>query len=249
MLAAFLLGLFGSFGHCAGMCGGVAVLLSRRAEAGGWRVVLLHLGRLSSYTLLGALTGGLGFALSGVLAGGARGQSNALPPSLARAQGLLALVAAAAALYMAVALLGRAPSPERLLQGLVRRWGQAMRRHSSAPAPTHGALRPLLSLYGLGLLWGLLPCGLVWAGLLMAVASGSPLRGAGMMLAFGSGTLFLGLAMSLLGRWQGNRLALLPWVRSAAAALVLLVGVQMALRGLAAWGWVAHQHLGGVMLW
>lgn len=249
MLAAFLLGFFGSFGHCAGMCSGISLLLSR--GAGGWRIGLLHLGRLSSYTLLGLAAGGLGWtgkATAAATAGPAGGHGHAVadaPAGVAVAQGMLALLAAALALYMAIALLGRAPSPERLAQGLTRRWGQWMRGRGQKQARMAG---PFTS----GLLWGLLPCGLVWAALLLAVTSGAPLAGAAVMAAFGSGTLFLGLAISLLAPRPGSVAALtarLPWARGAAAGVLLLVGGQMALRGLAAWGWAPHQHLGGLLLW
>jgi hypothetical protein len=60
MLLAFLLGLMGSLGHCLGMCGGVTLLLSRRGIASGWRLGLVHLGRITTYAVLGLVAGGLG---------------------------------------------------------------------------------------------------------------------------------------------------------------------------------------------
>jgi hypothetical protein len=100
-----------------------------------------------------------------------------------------------------------------------------------------------------GIFWGLLPCGMVLAALLLAAAAGSPRGGALTMLAFGLGTLPLGLGLT----WGVGRLR--PparWVmrlRPLAAALVLLFGAQMALRGLAAWGWVSHAQVGTLPLW
>ncbi len=55
--------------------------------------------------------------------------------------------------------------------------------------------RTPLHAFGLGLVWGWLPCGLVYSALALAVASGSPLRGAAIMLSFGLGTLPMLLAM------------------------------------------------------
>ncbi|MBI3972728.1 MAG: sulfite exporter TauE/SafE family protein [Chloroflexi bacterium] len=146
-----------------------------------------------------------------------------------------------------------------------------------------------LRLYATGLLWGLLPCGLVLTALLAAATTGSPLSGALTMFAFGAGTWPALLAIHLihllgrsgrpslrywkpqsatpliptstgeqyrgapsspfpLGRGLGGRspAALSRW---AAASITLLFGVQMAFRGLAAGGWLAHLHIGRVMLW
>jgi uncharacterized protein len=86
-----------------------------------------------------------------------------------------------------------------------------------------GAGRSLL----IGFLWGWLPCGLVYSTLLLAALSGSALRGAGVMLAFGLGTLPAMLGSSLAGarvsRWldaHGRR----KW----SGALPLVFGVWLA---------------------
>jgi sulfite exporter TauE/SafE len=76
---------------------------------------------------------------------------------------VLALLAGGVAVYFALSLAGWVPPPERLLAGMSRRWGRAMR----ASVARKGTL------FQLGLLWGLLPCGLVLAGLLIAAGGGS----------------------------------------------------------------------------
>jgi len=264
MLAAFLLGLAGSFTHCVGMCSGVMLLLGRGRNVAGWRSLFLHGGRIATYTGLGALAGALGYTLSG--AAGLRhhgaGAHNLPPalPGLATWQGALALLAAAAAGYMALALLGRAPSPELVLIRVTRWWGRtALSLRGVGVAPTQpppgtpgmaSAHTPSpVTIFFLGLFWGLLPCGLALAGLLLAAGSGSPWAGALTMLAFALGTLPLGLGVG----WTADRLRLSArWtarLRPLAAGIVLLFGAQMALRGLAAWGWVAHSSVGALPLW
>lgn len=254
MWAALLLGFTGSLGHCVGMCSGVALLLSRRGQARGWRLAFLHLGRITTYGLMGAVAGGLGFSImkfvsycASVLSGQA--SDTAVNPAL-WLQGALALFTAVLASYMALALIGRLPSPELLFIGLTRRWGQWMRRVTATPnsPPQHANS---LTLFGLGMLWGMLPCGLVMTALVAAAVSGSPQHGALTMLAFGVGTYPVTIGVTLLTQLKKGTTPSLaqPTFRYMAAALIMLFGVQMALRGLAAWGWVGHYHLGTIMLW
>lgn len=233
MLTAFILGLLGSLGHCVGMCAPMTLLLGRGRALEGGRLALAHLGRVSSYCLLGAGAGLFGLAAQASHLG--HGYAGA-PAGLSMIQGGLALLVATAALYQALALIGQVPSPEILLAGLTRRWGRAMRRT--------GGNTPL-SMFVAGMLWGLLPCGLVLTALLAAVLAGSPLGSAMTMLAFGVGT-----TPALLGvGWLARRTTTRAWPRYVAALVVLLVGVQMGARGLAAWGLVDHLHLGSLMLW
>lgn len=239
MLTAFFLGLAGSLSHCVGMCGAVLLLVGGRAPTAR-RLLLAQLGRLASYATLGGLAGALGSGADALLPHAGH-QAAAPAPGLRLAQGGLALLVAATALYMALALLGRAPSPELALARLTQAWGRTMRR--LGPQLRASALGGLAA----GLLWGLLPCGLVLTALLLAAAAGSPARGGLAMLAFGLGTLPALLGVGWLGR--AGRAAPWLWPRQAAALLVLLFGAQMALRGLAAWGWVGHLSIEGVMLW
>jgi len=91
----------------------------------------------------------------------------------------------------------------------------------------------------LGMVWGWLPCGMVYSVLALALASGSGSEGGIIMLAFGAGTLptmlAMGVAFSSLGRWVRSER-----VRKAAGILVILMGVLMLLAIPARQGHHAH---------
>ncbi len=237
------------------MCGGVSLLLARRGIAQGWRWLLVQLGRVSSYTFLGFLAGwtgqrlGQGTAMGGSHAahGGqmADAASHSFISGLGAWQGALALVTAVLAFYMALAMLGRVPSPELIFVRFTRLWGKLMRRLTIQQTSENAG--PLTA-FGLGVAWGFLPCGLVLAALLAAAAAGSPLLGGLTMLVFGLSTLPLTWGMGLFARRSGWQTAV-PHLRLVGAMAVVLFGVQMSLRGLAMWGWVSHLHVGSVMLW
>ncbi|HHC08667.1 MAG TPA: sulfite exporter TauE/SafE family protein [Actinobacteria bacterium] len=236
MVGAFLLGLTGSLGHCVGMCGGVALLLGG-AGAPPARLLRLHVGRVATYTLLGAGVGFFGASLE------------TLGRGAAVVQGLLALGAAGIAWYSALALVGRVPALDRALAGPARRWrglvGEAVASRAVSPAV-------------LGAFWGLLPCGLVLVALSTAASTSSAPAGAATMLAFGLGTVPALVALARVRRLEGTagggvatatRQRLAVAGRLAAVVVLALVGSQMALRGLAAFGIVGHGRLGGLVLW
>jgi sulfite exporter TauE/SafE len=96
--------------------------------------------------------------------------------------------------------------------------------------------------YVLGLVWGWLPCGMVYTVLALALSTGSVADGALVMLAFGLGTLptlmTMGLALTAMGR-----LARRPWVRIAAGILVILMGLALLLANPAGHGHHAQPHV------
>jgi len=235
---AFLLGLTGSLGHCMGMCGGIGIFLNlgkspgRRLSVRG-RLVVTHAGRITTYMLIGALSGMLGGALTVAFAG------------MGFVQGALAIIAATFAGYTALAIVGRVPSPDVIFGGAAHRWGDTMAQVSSVSSGFP---------YAIGLVWGLLPCGLVLLAATGAAASGSPLTGAALMGAFGFGTLpvlfgigsFAGIFPNRKNGEASGRTS--PW-RHAVVVVITVFGVQMAMRGLASWGLVEHFGIGRVMLW
>jgi sulfite exporter TauE/SafE len=168
--AIFLVGLLGG-SHCVGMCGGIVGALSMQAPQGRMALsvqLAYNLGRIASYTAAGVLAGALG-QIAGEL----------LP--LQRA---LYLVASLMLVAMGIYLLGLTQS----LAWLEHRGQAVWRRIQPLTArflPVRGAAQAL----PLGMLWGWLPCGLVYSALATALASGSVGKGALVMLAFGLGTL------------------------------------------------------------
>ena len=173
-IGALMIGLVGA-GHCMGMCGGIASLLSLGSSTANKSTSLIplfyNLGRLSSYALIGALVGG---AISGL------SELSGLTHSLAWLRLIAALFMILVALYIA-----------KWWQGLllIEKLGQHIWRFIS---PTGKRLLPLkhpLHALPFGFIWGWLPCGLVYSALTWAAVAGSAINGGLIMLAFGIGTL------------------------------------------------------------
>ncbi len=204
-LALFLVGLLGGT-HCVGMCGGIVGALSLGAPARWSMHLAYNAGRIISYAAAGALAGALGAASLSL-----DGQA----PVRLTLYLLANLMLVALGLYLlgvtrALAFTERAGQHLwRLIQPLTRRF---------LPA------RTIAQAFPLGLLWGWLPCGLVYSALATALSAGSPERGALLMLAFGLGTLpKLLLAGILLARL--NEFVRRPVVRIASGLLVLGFGI------------------------
>ena len=221
MIAPILLGLLGSLGHCVGMCSAVVLLFDRQPvfqNKFAW--FFAHAGRVTTYSLLGLLTGALGQTLW----------------SFEKLQAILSILFAIIAFYMASAFIGFTPSPELLFSRLTQRWGKAMRGYKPASP---------LSPYLLGLLWGLLPCGLVLTALVTAIASKSATNGALNMLIFGIATI----PSLFMVKWLATKTNSRLWSRGLASLVMMFFGFQFALRGFAVLGIVEHLMLGQVMLW
>ena len=180
LLSLFLAGLLGG-PHCVGMCGGIVGalggLVASPASTGpksGVRPIFLqvgyHAGRLTSYTLAGLLAGGLGGAL--LLSG-----------SLGLRLGLLAL-AGVMLLGMGLYLIGL---PQLLLP--LERFGALGWKKLQPLSRPFIPVRRFSQAFPLGLIWGWLPCGLVYTALTSALSSGGAGQGGLIMLTFGLGTL------------------------------------------------------------
>lgn len=168
--AAFLAGLMGSI-HCLGMCAGLSGLIATGGDAGKLRVLTYNAGRLLSYSLIGAIGGWLGASAADSY------QLYTQVHWLRIAGGvIICLIGLQIALDLNLlrAIESAGAGVWRLISPLARRF---------LPVSSHA--RAL----GLGLLWGWLPCGLVYSVLLIAMASGGALPGALVMAAFGAGTL------------------------------------------------------------
>ena len=204
-LALFLVGLLGGT-HCVGMCGGIVSALSMGAPARWSMHLAYNAGRILSYTVAGAIAGTLG-AASLTLDG---------PAPIRIVLYLLAnLMLVALGLY----LLG----VTRVL-AFSERAGQRLWRYIQALTRRFLPANTVFKAFPLGILWGWLPCGLVYSALATALSAGSPGPGALLMLAFGLGTLpNLLLAGILLARF--NEFVRRPLVRNISGLLVLGFGI------------------------
>jgi sulfite exporter TauE/SafE len=208
LFAALVIGLVSS-AHCLGMCGGIAALLSSTtAERRQLPLVvsLYNLGRLTSYTLMGALLGTLVYSLNDLA------QLNSLLTALRVFSGILLIMLG---LYIARAWFGiqKIESLGRYLWRFI--------------APVANRLIPLKNPFyalPLGFLWGWLPCGLVYSMLTWSMASGNGWQGGLIMLAFGIGTL-PSMVMTAMSSGMLKRLAIPFYIRAFAGIMITLYGV------------------------
>lgn len=225
-------GLTGGFGHCVGMCGPFVLAQVGAGKdggpslvrAGGALLLPYHLGRLTTYSALGAVAGGL----SGLMV-----QVPAYRWLLA------AFLAIAALLFLRQGLAGLGRMAPRLVHWLPSgRFSLATRGAARLMGALSRPLRPLfanprgLNGYFLGVLLGFIPCGMVYAALAGAVGSGSAPAGALALVAFGLGTVPSLLTVAVAGRAVGRQFAdLAAWVTpplmliNAALLLSLAFGV------------------------
>ena len=215
-----LMGLASSL-HCAGMCGAIAssLLMTFDPRAGAAARLRTHFtaqsGRMLVYVLSGATLGGLGASFYGAF-------------DHAAAYLFLRWAAAVALGWIGMTVAGFAPSlagVDRFTAPITEKLG-AMR--FQAGASDGGAF---LS----GLIWGFLPCGMVYGALFYAMLSGSALGGAEVMAGFALGTLPSVTAVALgmagfrrLGDIKGARLAVGLAIMTLAALSVAVPAASIA---------------------
>ena len=212
LLLAVFLGALVSGWHCALMCGGIAAAIERpvaleaplRAKSDLFYLqLIMHLGRIATYVLLGALAAAVGVVVW---------QQNLVPiqrPLFALTSLILILMG------MRLFRIGKSEGflgGKWLSSKIASYWAKYLGRMASGP-----------SRWFSGMLWGLVPCGLVYSVLPLAFLSGDVLTGAGLMLAFGLGTLpnlllisKFSAALTQFGQYR--------WVRYLAASLLLTAG-------------------------
>lgn len=208
-ISAFILGLAGSF-HCAGMCGPIALTLPLPGSTllskiyGG---LLYNGGRTITYALMGALFGliGQGFHLIG------------FQQVISVVMGVIMIL-----LVLFPGFFGKIIPAGSCTTGMVARLKSGFSRLLS--------VRNFRSLLFIGLLNGLLPCGLVYMAVAGAIAAGNVASGALYMLFFGLGTIPMLLFISLMGNLVTATLR--NRINRLIPVLVCIVGVLFILRGL-----------------
>ncbi len=212
-ITAFSVGLLGGV-HCIGMCGGIVGALSFATGQSQnlslvtqfSRLFAYNSGRIFSYTLAGGLMGGVGWLLSAW-------------SGIQSAQLVLQLLAALFMLMMGLYISG-------WWMGLTRleKVGAYLWRYIQPVAQKLMPVRSSSTAFFLGILWGWLPCGLVYSVLVWSISAGSFQQGALLMLVFGLGTLPNLLAMGLFAN-QLRQFVQHQGVRQLAGLLVIAFGV------------------------
>lgn len=207
--AAFVMGAVGSL-HCIGMCGPLALALPMGHRNAAGRVVggaLYNLGRMTTYALLGLV---LGLAGQAFLSG--------------KAQQVFSIVLGAGILIYVLA-----PVKWKGLAGFTNAANKPFLKLRGALAALFGA-RHYGAHYVVGVLNGLLPCGLVYLAITSSFLTGSAAKGSLFMAAFGLGTFPAMLAVVFFGNYMNQQMRLR--LRRAVPVFLLLMGTLLVLRGM-----------------
>lgn len=227
IFASFIVGLTGSF-HCLGMCGPLIIAWSLRyrsaSQAGSGEAgpslfpgvffhhLAFHAGRIASYVLLGAIVAGIFSSLE------VHRFSMQYRAGFAVASGI-------ALIGLGLVIFGTLPLPHfvvRFLSPQASIFGKSLARLANSRSPG--------SKIGLGILAGLLPCGLTWAMLVAAASTLNPARGIVMMASFGLGTIPALLAAGMSATLVSARTRLFG--ERAAAIFIVTMGASLTIRGL-----------------
>ena len=209
MLPPLLLGLAGSL-HCIGMCGPLMLAIplpasERRVVV--WQMLLYHAGRILSYSALGVLFGllGKGIAIAG------------FQQVLSLASGVF-IIAMAFVAWRFEHLVTALPGFGAFTRAVQQKLGVLLRDHNRSAT------------FSIGMLNGLLPCGMVYAALAGAISTTNSAEGGIFMALFGLGTLPLLLTATVAGRSFG--FSLRAKIKVVQPILLTLAGLLLLQRGL-----------------
>ena len=205
---ALLIGLLGSF-HCVGMCGPIVIALPLKDTSWPNRIfssLLYNGGRSITYGIMGMLFGLLG---RGLYLGGVQRWVSI---------GLGAIMI----LSVLFPVVFRKISPGKQI-------GYVLARIKAVFAKMF-AVKSWYSLLVIGLLNGLLPCGLVYLALAGAVLTGTAIQGAIYMILFGLGTIPVMLALSLAGNMVNLKIR--NRIRKVIPVFIVVIGLLFIVRGL-----------------
>ncbi len=215
-ITPLMIGLFSGF-HCIAMCGGLCAAICHQQN--NRQVLLTNLGRISTYTLLGALFAGLIQGASIQLELGSWGL-------------MLRVLMGVMLCITGLTLLFKNKAKWLVIQKPLPFWPQMASQlkklqHSNSP--------PLI--YLKGMLWGMIPCGLLYGMLIIAASTADVIRGASFMLFFGVGTLLpLLLSQTVVKKLIDSNNGV--WLRTASGVFVMFLGIWVLLSP-----WLAHQLL------
>ncbi|MCI5969480.1 sulfite exporter TauE/SafE family protein [Helicobacter sp.] len=218
LIGLFMIALLGGFGHCIGMCGGIVLAYSSKLTNHSiikkGQLIAYHtlysLGRITTYVLLGAIVGALGnmFNLNATL------------------QGVLFITAGVATILAGLSLLGRIT--------FLKHWEHSLQNSKWYQNRFQKALslKTPFSLYLLGVLNGLLPCGFVYTFLFSTIGFASIPKAMLIMLVFGLGTLPSVFLFGLLANTAFYKPKFRKILMNLAALAIIVFGILMIQMGI-----------------
>ncbi len=209
LISAFIMGLMGSF-HCAGMCGPIAIALPLHGNTFSQKIfggTLYNVGRTITYGIMGAIFGLLGQGI-GLL-------------------GFQQIISVLMGSIMIISVFF--PSLFKFQYQLDKSRFSLVGRLKKSIGGLF-SIRSFSSLFFIGLLNGLLPCGLVYMAIAGAIGTGSAPEGTLYMILFGMGTIPMMLGISVAGNMMS--LAVRKKINRLIPILVVVVGLLFVLRGL-----------------
>lgn len=206
----FFMGLIGSI-HCIGMCGPLVMALpiSQQTNFQKWQSILLyHAGKISSYSLLGIIFGLFGSQL----------------PLYGVQENLSIVMGSIMLLYVVYVFVIKPKFISRFLQFnllytfIVKKMGQLFQRKNRAV------------FYLIGILNGLLPCGMIYVALTSAIAAQNIMQGGFIMAFFGLGTMPALIMVAIGGQYFG--IVFRKKIQSFLPVFIFSMGVLLILRGM-----------------
>lgn len=212
-LTALLIGLAGGV-HCVGMCGGIAssLLFSATPNVGRYRLLIAYnVGRIASYSIAGGLVGYSGEMLT--------------QHTFISAKFLI--IFSSILLLLLGFYIGGLTQSLTWLERLGGRFFKVIKPYSSRYLPINTAVKAV----PYGMIWGWLPCGLVYSTLAWAMGSGSAFNGTLVMLCFGIGTLPALFATSMSGQYL-HEMFKQPIARKIIAVILIIYAITLLITGL-----------------
>ncbi len=209
LFSALVLGLMGSF-HCAGMCGPIAIALPLHGNSIPQKIfggTLYNLGRTLTYGVMGAIFGLLGQGVE-----------------MIGFQQKISIIMGAIMILSVIF-----PSLFRNQYNMEKSWFSLVGKLKKSIGKLF-SVRSFSSLFFIGLLNGLLPCGLVYMAIAGAIGTGEVVLGALYMVMFGLGTIPMMLSIAIAGNILS--VAIRRKINRLIPVLVVVVGIFFILRGL-----------------
>jgi len=215
LIVAFNLGLFSTI-HCVGMCGGILtamMLASPEADKKNKlkvfnRSLAYNFGRISSYAVAGLISGLLGLKFSGLFQN-------------INAHLILQSIAAFVLICLALNILDLLP-----FKKITESIGMKLWKYIQPLGKYFYPLNSLGRAFLFGMVWGWLPCGLVYAALLLSLSAGTAIDGMTVMLFFGLGTLPGMLTAGFFSDYL-NRVKTNQYLKMTTAILMILIAISL----------------------